>query len=156
MSSNVTSNKNPLAATGFKLTINSTKLANLEYFCTQCTHPSMTLPQVATPFKGYNNFVAGDAIEYAGLELRFQVSENMENYLEIYNWMRQNHANDSFEKADIILSVLNSKNNVVKKIRYIDAFPVSIGSIDFNTMNTDVEYVTCDVSFAYTYFEFLT
>jgi hypothetical protein len=154
--SNITANKNYLAPTGFKITINSNQFANLEYFCIQLTQPSISLGGAALPFRGNTNFVAGDRIEYGTLDMRFQVSEYMENYIELFNWLKRNHDDGGIsEKADVVLSILDSSNNVSKKIRYVDAFPVSIGSIDFHTQNTDVEYVTVDASLQYSYFEFL-
>jgi hypothetical protein len=153
---NVTANKNYLAPTGFKITIDSTKFANLEYFCIQLTHPSISLGGASLPFRGSTNFVPGDRIEYGTLDMRFQVSEYMENYIELFNWLNRNHDDGGIsEKADVVLSILDSSNNASKKIRYVDAFPVSIGSIDFHTQNTDVEYVTVDASLQYSYFEFL-
>lgn len=152
---NVTANKNYLSPTGFKITINSAKFANLEYFCTQLNHPSVGLAGVPRPFKGSSNFVAGDRIEYGTLDMRFQISEGMENYIELFNWVKQNHDNDMFEKADVMLTIHDSANNVSRRIRYVDAFPITIGPIDFHTQNTDVEYVSVDASFQYTYFEFV-
>lgn len=153
--SNVTANKNYLSPTGFKLTINSEKFANLEYFCTHVTHPAISLGGAPLPFRANTNFVAGDRIDYGTLDMRFQISEHMENYIELFNWLKQNHTNTVFEKTDIVLTVLTSSNNVSKKIRYADAFPVALGPIEFHTQNTDVEYVTADASLQYSYFEFV-
>ena len=155
MTNSLTNNRNYLSPTGFKITINSAKFANMEYFCVQLNHPSVSLAGAALPFRGSSNAVAGDRIEYGTLDMRFQVSEYMENYIELFNWMKQNHGNDNFEKADVTLTILASSNTPVKQIRYVDAFPVSIGSIDFHTQNTDVEYVTVDASLQYSYFELL-
>ena len=152
---NVTQNKNYLSPTGFKVTINSNEFANLEYFCTQCTLPSVSLSPVNLPFRGSQNRVAGDRIEYPPFTMRFMVSENMENYIELFNWIKENSLNEQFKKADVVLSILSSSNNVIKQIRYIDAFPTQMGELEFHTQNTDVEYLTLDASFEYNYFEFL-
>ena len=154
---NLTANKNYLAPTGFKITIDSSKFANLEYFCIQLSHPSVTMSGAALPFRGNTNFVAGDRIEYGTLDMRFQVSEYMENYIELFSWLKRNQGESgNFEKADVMLTILSSSNTSSKQIRYVDAFPVSIGAIDFHTQNTDVEYVTVDASLQYSYFEFVT
>lgn len=152
---NVTPNKNYLSPTGFRISINSTKFANLEYFCTYLTHPAVTLSGAPLPFRGNTNFVAGDRIEYGTLDMRFQVSENMENYVELFSWMKRNQSAVEFEKSDVFLTILTSGNAVSKKFRYVDAFPVAIGSMEFHTQNTDVEYVTVDASLQYSYFEIL-
>ena len=151
----VTANKNFLSPTGFKVTINSKAFANMEYFCTEATLPAVNLAGVSLPFRGNANSVPGDRIEYAPFDMKFIISENMENYLELFNWMKQNQAQDVWTKSDVILSILSSKNNSTRQIRYVDAFPVAIGSLQLHTQNTDVEYLTLDASFNYTYFEFL-
>ena len=153
--SDVTTNKNYLAAQTFKVTISAKKFANLEYFCTTVALPSITLGPVNMPFRGHQNSVAGEKVEYTPFTMQFQVSENMENYSELFNWILLNSQEDAFQKADIILHILDSSNNVIKQIQFVDAFPTAIGSIQFSTQNADVQYVTCDTSFNYSYFRFL-
>ena len=153
--SNLTANKNYLSPTGFKVTINSTSFANMEYFCIRTSVPSIGLSEVSLPFRNMSNYVSGERIEWAPFEMTFQVSEFLENYLELYNWITNNENIDKFVKSDMILSILDAHNNVSKQVRYVDAFPTSVGSIDLHTQNTDVEYVTVDASFRYSYFEFL-
>ena len=152
---NVTQNKNYLSPTGFKVTINSTEFANLEYFCTQCVLPSISLSPVNLPFRGNQNRVAGERIEYPPFTMKFMVSENMENYIELFNWIKENSVTEQFKKADVVLSILSSSNNVIKQIRYINAFPTQMGELEFHTQTNDVEYLTLDASFEYNYFEFI-
>jgi hypothetical protein len=45
---------------------------------------------------------------------------------------------------------MSSKNNSVKKIRFTNAFPVSIGSLEFNSINESVDYITSNVTFEFT------
>jgi hypothetical protein len=80
----------------------------------------------------------------------------MENYIEIFNWMKLNSVEATFKKCDVILHIMSSHNNITKKIRYVDAFPVSLGELELHTQNTDVEYVTLDAQLEYSYFEFVT
>lgn len=151
----VTANKNFLSPTGFRVTINSKAFANIEYFCTSATVPSVNLTGAPLPFHGFQNAMPGDRLEFAPFDMRFQLSENMENYIELFNWMTQNQSQDVPTKSDVILTILDSKNNSSNRIRYIDAFPTAIGSLQLITQNTDVEYLTLDASFYYNYFEFL-
>jgi len=83
------------------------------------------------------------------------VTENMENYVELFNWMVDNASESTLSTCDITLHILTSSNNVIRQIRFVEAFPVSIGAIDFHTQNTDVEYVVADASFQYSHFYFL-
>lgn len=151
----LTENKNYLSPVSFKLAIDSQDFANIEYFCVSATLPGITLPEVPVPFKGHQNFVPGDRVDYPNLDVRFIITENMENYSELFNWIRGNATSPAFTKRDIILHIASSHNNIVKQIRYVDAFPVAVGTIEFNSQNTDIEYVTADASFRYSYLEFL-
>ena len=69
--------------------------------------------------------------------------------------MIDNAESNTIQEYDIILNILNSSNNVNRQIRFVDAYPTMLGSIDFHTQNTDVEYIIGDVSFAYSHFEFI-
>lgn len=112
--------------------------------------------EISTPFRSKQSYTAGERLQYATFDMKFIVSENMENYIELYNWMKNNSEEDSYKTADIILHILSSNNNTTRKVRFLDAFPVNMGSIDFHTQNTDVEYISIDASFRYTLFEFMT
>ena len=83
------------------------------------------------------------------------VTENMENYISLFNWIVSN-ANEGIKVADMTLNILNSNNNVIRQVRFVDAFPVSIGQLDFHSQNTDVEYIIGDASFSYSHFYFIS
>jgi hypothetical protein len=155
MANNVTANKNYLAPISFKVTIDSSEFANLEYFCVSATVPGITLPEVSVPFRGNQNFEPGDRVDYPNFDMRFIITENMENYLELFNWIKGNATAPKRIQRDIILHIASSHNNVNKQVRFAHAFPVSVGTIEFNSQNTDIEYIAADASFRYTYFEFL-
>jgi len=81
----------------------------------------------------------------------------MENYVETFDWLHNisqtNNAEDF--KADATLLILSSHNNVTKQIKFKGVFPTALGSVEFDSQATDVEYVQMDISFAYTNFEFV-
>lgn len=154
MPTNLTQNLNYLSPLGFKLAINNQIFANVEYFCVSVSLPGINLPEVPVPFRGSQHAVSGDRIDYPFLDIRFIVSENMENYLEMYNWIKRTHANDKPEVHDATLSILSSHQRVTRQIRYTGIFPVAMDSFEMNVQSTDVDYVTCGVTFRYTYHEF--
>jgi len=57
------------------------------------------------------------------------------------------------ETAEITLQVLSSNYNPVASITYHDAFPVSLGSADFDTRITNPGFLSAGVAFEYTYFD---
>ena len=151
----VTTNKNFLSPNGFKLTIHSQQFSNTEYFCINSPLPAISATEVNTPFRNRQNAYPGEKVQYSPLDIRYMVTENMENYIELFNWLVNNAQVEKFQTYDITLHVLSSSNNVTRQIRFADAFPTSLGAIDFHTQNTDVEYVIGDASFMYSHFEFI-
>lgn len=152
---NLTLNKNLLSPNGFKLTIDSTQFANTEYFCISAPIPSVSAAEVNLPFRNKQNAYPGEKVNYAPLDIRYMVTENMENYVELFNWLVNNSNENKVSAYDITLHILTSSNNVIRQIKFVEAFPVAIGAIDFYTQNTDVEYVVADASFQYSHFYFI-
>ena len=52
--SNITDNKNFLAPGNFKVTIDSSEYANIQFFCTSASVPSISQAPVSTSFKNFN------------------------------------------------------------------------------------------------------
>lgn len=152
--STLTSNKNFLSPIGFQLVINRTKYANIDYFCTGVTLPSVDLAETPAPYRGVNHAVAGDRLNFSELSITFNVTEDMENYIETFNWMHDSIKESAVEE-DAELLIYNSHNNVSKRIKFSGIFPTSLDSLDFNTQNDSLEYLQATVSFKYTSFEIL-
>ena len=55
--------------------------------------------------------------------------------------------------TDIVLTILSSKNNPVAKCTMYEGFPISMSSLDYSQQESDTDYVRCDVSFAYSWFD---
>ena len=151
--SNLTTNLNLLAPTGFKLVINREKFANTEFFITSFGIPSISASEIQTNFRGQIAYTPGEARQFDALNLRFAIDEDMNNYVEMFNWMKAN--SEGLERHDMILSVMTSHNNVKKQFQFKDAFPTSLSGAEFQTQNTDVEYLQADVSFRYNEFEII-
>lgn len=154
----VTTNKNFLSPVGFQLKIDYIKYPNLEYFCTAAELPGISMSEAPLPYKGANIGFVGDRINFDDLTIRFNVTENMENYLETYNWMHDivNGSKPMNElMSDATLIILNSHMNKSKEIQFKDIFPTALSGLQFDTASPDVEYLTAEVTFKYTYFECL-
>jgi len=156
---NLTSNINLLAPTGFKLTINREKFANTEYFITSFSIPDIAVSAVETRYRGVISYESGEPRQFGDLSIRFAIDEDMKNYNEIYDWLKSNSNQGlnkgQIERHDMILSVLSSHNNVTKQFQFRDAFPTTIGGVEFSTQNTDVEYLQADVTFRYTEYDII-
>ena len=155
--STLTANKNFLSPVGFTFKIDQTNFANLEYFCTQVTFPGISLAEVQVPYRGVNLAQTGDRMVFDDLAIRFNITENMENYLELFNWMHNiiNKKDAEDYKYDASLLIMSSHNNMVKTVKFQEIFPTALSTVEFNSQSLDVEYLQADVSFRYTLFEFV-
>lgn len=159
--------KNPseldyLRPNGFKFQVHS--LPNVAYFCQSANIPDMTLgfATVNTPLVDYSE--PGEKLQFGELNIRFLIQENLENYLELYNWLRglgfpQDHTEYKkfiekqqyrtspniqltrmralLEKSDATLFILDSNNNPQSKVVFQDAFPVALSGMEFELSSTD-------------------
>ncbi len=155
----LTSNKNFLSPVGFTLKINSTRYANLEYFCSTVSIPTLNMAGADVPYQGINFTTTGERITFGELSITANVTEDFDNYIETFNWMhtlansRGKAAEDA--KEDATLMVYTSHNNISKQIRFKGIFPTSISELAFDTKTESLEYVQMTVGFSYTNFEFI-
>tara|TARA_A100001201_G_C4038901_1_gene186048 strand:+ start:220 stop:873 length:654 start_codon:yes stop_codon:yes gene_type:complete len=114
----------------------------------------------------------GEIIEFGDLTLRFLVDENMENYIEVQNWIRgigfpetldqiydlqedtQGVARPDLQTgmniySDGTLIVYDSLSNPNFKIHFENMFPYSLSTLQFDATLPDTEYFTAEVSFKY-------
>ncbi|AJT61160.1 hypothetical protein [Vibrio phage XZ1] len=110
-----------------------------------------------------NNHVAGSGTSYDDLSIQFLVDEEMRTYAELYRWLiTMNNptgasTSDGIVPVTMLLHVLdNNKDKIVATYRFVNAFPKSLSAVEWNyTESGDVEVVTCDVEFEYSYFEMI-
>ena len=96
------------------------------------------------------------------------VDEDLAAYKELYNWM-ESLTDENFvgqgprsrriapeipSQADISVSILSSHNNQNNRILYKGCTPTSIGALEFTTTSQTVEFITFDVTFGFTGFDF--
>jgi predicted DNA-binding helix-hairpin-helix protein len=55
--------------------------------------------------------------------------------------------------SDGWLHILDNNNNENVVLKFVDMFPVEISEINFSTNKTDVNYITCNITFQYSYIE---
>lgn len=158
--SRFTSNKNFLSPVGFRMLINKTP--NVEYFCNSVTLPTISINEA--PQMNPNAVVPwpGDRVTYDTLSVRFLVDEDMNNYLEIHNWIiglgrpyspsQYSEQNDSGIFSDATVMILTSNNNANIKFMFQDMFPMSLSPLDFRAGAADIEYLEAEVSFRYKIF----
>ncbi len=160
-------NINFLSPLAFKFTL--ARAPTLNFFATAVNLPSVELgfTEIPTPFKMLP--FAGDKLIYGDFQMTFKVDEDFSNYFEVYNWLKALGHPESFYDysqlrgaksgnketvlSDATLMIFNSSYMPNVEIEFQDMFPTSLGDINFNTTDTDVNYVTNTVTFKYKIFK---
>jgi len=153
MSTTLTCNKNLLSPVGFRLKV--ANYPNLEYFASAVTLPSLSLSEAPSSYKSVNFAQGGDRINFESLNIRFGVTEDMDNYLEVFNWMHQIAQSEEDLRSDATLHILTSHNNVSKTVKFTGLFPTNLDALEFDAGTGDVEYLQANATFKFTYFEVL-
>ena len=105
----LTTNKNFLSPVGFQFKISSNQYPNLEYFAVAATLPGVNMSATQTPYKGFNLQFTGDRLAFEDLSLRVNVTENLENYIETFDWLHSIAQSKNSEelKVDATLLILS-------------------------------------------------
>ena len=167
----LTTNFNYLQPTGFKLVIDRTNYPNLEYFVQDFTHAGVIMNAAELSYKKIASIpFIGDKLTYNEMLANIILDEDMKAYTEMHDWMRrvldQDNvtAVDRFKnktqrppaQSDIVLSILNSSNNAIVRIKYRDFIPVALTDIQFQSTAGGESFITFGASFRFTYFDILT
>lgn len=170
---NQPSNRNLLSPVGFKFKLN--KAPKVDFFSNFAGIPAITLGSALQTRYGKNIDIPGDKMNFEDFRLRFLVDENMENYMEIWNWMTglgfpysleqysdfknssQEYQSprineDFYERSDGTLQILNSSFNVQSQVIFDGLYPVYLSALDFDATLEDIRYLTAEVTFKYTYY----
>jgi hypothetical protein len=163
-------NRNFLSPVGFKFSLKrSPKVA---FFSNEANIPDLNLGVAVQTSYLKDIDLPGDKIVFGDLNLRFLVDENLENYMEIQNWIRGLGYPENLQQfaelqnqgiiqgnyvqdrqniySDGTLQVLTSSSIPNFQVVFKDLFPYSLGTLTFDATQTDVQYFTADVGFKYT------
>lgn len=148
--------QNSLALLNYKFKLSRTP--EVEYRAQSVTIPGLSLGSADMPTQFGLRVPFSGNISYEDLNLTFLVGEDLDDYLEIYNWMISLGNPDGFggypqtqkdTVSDLTVFILNSAMRPVINVRFTDAFPISLSSLDFDSTLTEVQYAQATVSFRY-------
>lgn len=131
------------------------------FWAQNATIPSLSLgiAKQASPFQTIVR--PGSKIEYELYNLKFKVSEDMTNYLEIFEWMNNLGFTEDFNGykniereghkivSDSTLLIETAKNNPNIEVIFRDMFPVGLSELQFDTTQDDIKFLDATVTFAY-------
>ena len=166
---NQINNRNFLSGIGFKFNLG--KYPKVDFFCNTARIPEISLATAKQPTYLKDIDIPETKLTFGDLTIQFLVDENLENYRIVHEWMYglgfpetaqqfinvttdHDGSRDMKEQfADGTLRILNSNFNEVAKVKFLDMFPVSLSSLDFDATSTDVNYFTAQATFKYTVYQ---
>ena len=104
------------------------------------------------------------SVTFSDLTIEFLVDENLENWRELYDWMRTIYLVNDYDKfepkttthfTEGSILLLNSAMNVNKEVRFHNLLPISLSGIDFDSTDTDLSPRVATATFAFDFYEFL-
>ena len=155
-------------------------LPRTSFTCQSANLPDMQLGFATQPTPFVDIPTIGDKINFGEFTIRFLVSEDMSNYLELYRWLlalgfpkdytqfraftetrpsrfpfvtKTSGKEEVLAYSDGTLTILDSTNNPKVNIIFKNLFPISLQSLDFDIASQTVEYFTAIATFKYTFFE---
>ena len=156
-------NINQLNVVGFE--VNIARLPNTEFFCPRVNVPGVILGETveASPFM--NTPLEGDTLSFEALSISFILDEDIQNYLEIYNWLTaigfprdytqfaalkrtENFPSETdglYSDIDIMLQTNKANSNY--KIKFQDVFPTALSSVQLDSTATTIEPIIIDAAF---------
>jgi len=162
---NIMPDQNFLAPVNFAFAIK--RLPFVSYFVQETNIPGMTIgnAEMPTPFKTI--YYPGDKVDFNELQLTVRVDENMQNYIEIYNWIIGMTFPDRFEQyanlidgdgvfSDATLIIKTNKKNPNITFTFKDMYPTSISDIQMSASESDINYTTATMTFRHNGFDIST
>ena len=166
-------NRNFLSPIGFRFVID--KMRGVDFFCQSATLPSVSLGAVDT-FTRFNKIPQpGDELQYGELDIRFLVDENMKNWYQVHDWMRElatpysstefgykrgevksqnlKETNSEDWRSDCSLFILSSNYQPVAEFVFHNAWPTNLTTLNFDAASTDINYFTAQCQLRYTHFD---
>ena len=160
--SNVPTNLNFLSPINFKFQLK--RAPNVNFFIQKANIPGLSLPKIEVPNPILSYPYPGDHLLYDEFQITFRVDEDLQNYLEIHNWIRAlGRLNPSDYAAlasnpvytgngirsEISLQILNSARQPNYEIVFKDAFPTILSSVEFDVTMEDVNFLEASATFVY-------
>ena len=155
-------------------------LPKTSFTCQSANIPDLQLGYAVQPTPFVDIPTIGDKINFGDFTIRFIVSEDMSNYLELYRWLialgfpkdynqfknfvgvrpssfpfvtKKDGTSEVLAYSDGALTILDSTNNAKVNIIFKNLFPISLQALDFDIASQTVEYFTAIATFKYTIFE---
>lgn len=174
------SNIDLLQSTKFR--INFGRLPGVTYFCQTANLPGISLTEIPRSNPFVELYSPGEKLIYDTLNFTFLVDEDLRAWTDIHDWMRGITFPTEFEEylrlqqekgtnnlgqtlfnnsginigqfSDASMTIFTNKNNPNFRIKFVDVFPIGLGTIIFNTSDNADNIVTADATFRFSYYNY--
>jgi hypothetical protein len=134
-----------IGANGFSINVQTFKIPTLFGYVAEHATPMAMRP------------LPGNKLVYNVLEASFLVSENLQSWIELHDWMRGCFAPEKTEEfktkklylEEMVLTTYTSANNPLMRFRFHDAFPARLDEIAFDMQTPTGDPVKSRVEFAF-------
>jgi hypothetical protein len=140
-----------------------TRCPTMTYFCQRANIPSLSFgTSIQSNPTGIPMRRPGTSYVYEDLQIGFVVDENMKNWLEIHNWIKDigysytgysEALKEKQKTASAYLLVLNSAYRPIIAVKYKNVYPTFVSSVDFDSSQVDTDPIIATATFSYTHYE---
>ena len=160
-------NRNEASADHFRLIFRN--ISQTVYTCQAANIPGISGTALTTQsyLNPYHN--PGDKLNYSDFNISFKVDEDLNNYKELFNWMKQIYHPESFDqykqhqeletniktsrtfndKEDATLFSLTNAYNANIEINFRGLFPISLSDLNFSLGDNQIVIATASFKFDY-------
>lgn len=130
------------------------KIPNTMFFLQGVTFPGISIQRNERPTGSHFDLQEiGSKVVFGDLNIQFLVDLEFKNHNEIFQWMDALTKSTAFnEQVTESMLFIGDK----KYIRFIDIFPTSLGSVQFRTNVLEPQYVVCQATFTFDWYELLS
>jgi len=162
-------NTNFLQSSKFILSFD--RIPTVQYFCQEANLPGISMGKASINTPMLDIYSPGNKLSYNDLSITFTIDENLQSWIEMYNWfmsmaspnssdrnrLSSQQSNREYGKqsySNATLNILSALNNPTIKVRFINAFPISLSDLSFDTKSSADDILTATATFNYDYFTF--
>lgn len=154
-------NSNFLQSMKYTFTIPKLPFAN--YFCQTVIFPGVATAEVLQPSPFSPVYRHGDTLQFDPITISFLIDEDMRVWEESLQWLSVLTSPSKFKEFepkfkekyyDAILTINTNSNVPNVRIKFFNCHPISLGSIQFSSTDTQDITPFADLTLRYDYFKF--
>lgn len=127
-------------------------LPDVSYYTVAPSIPSVMASDVQVPYGTSRLKLPPTTIDWSPWIITFIVDENMTNYLSLLSWIKENSGQNQNREPirhDGTMIIYGNNNQVLRRIKYIDCFPISLAEVPLSVNEQESGTVQCSATFSY-------